>query len=132
MDRATHQIEWTFDQDYVRGRLICHAPDAAPCRWQATCECESWYSMGRDAEGPYHLAIEADPDDWRTQIEVRHAMTDGGECHIELFLNEGEITECCAPGLTFIAGRTFVEATWNGDYYEWRPTIAPVPSVREW
>lgn len=134
MDRATHEIEWTFDSEHVRPRLVCHAPAEAMCRWQATaCECEAWYGMNRDAEGPYHLATEADPDDWRKEVEVKHRMTDGGECHIALFLNEGEIEECCSiPGCEFIVGRTFVETTWTGDYYEWRPTIAPVPSVKEW
>ena len=127
MDRVAHEIVWTFDSDSVRPELVCHAPAEAMCRWEATCECEFFYGMARDHEGPYHLAIEADPDDWSKEVEVKHAMTDGGECHVALFLNEGELVECCGnSGLEFVAGRTLVETTWTGDYYEWRPALHDV------
>lgn len=123
---SVHEIVWTFDQDRVTAKVICHAEPGANCRLEVdhpNCECWSW-TIERDEQGPFHL-FETEDDDGN-DIEERHDMRDTAEspygptCNFQTWVNEGEIKELGFNQPIFEIGRTAIDPVWRGDYYEWQ------------
>jgi len=126
-----HYLRWTLSPGgMLRSVAVCTAGPEARCRWQAECDCEVWYGLGIDDQGPYHWAEGGPPDlddpdaveDW---LDEKHRMTYGGPCNVALHLNEeSEHAEAYGGDRDLLLATTAFTPHWADDHYEWHP-VAP-------
>jgi hypothetical protein len=101
-----HHVEWPEDE---RPRFTCDAPSGSKCRLSCAEDCgaEEWPCSGWDDDKDAPT-----PD---------HPMTDSGECHVVLYLEDDdgwwEQDRYSGP----------IKVTWDGDHYDWEP----VPTVTQ-
>jgi hypothetical protein len=97
MTMPLHHVEWPEDGNPT---FTCDAPVGSPCRLECAenCGAEEWpcNTWDEDADEPGRA----------------HDMTDAGECHVVLFLDNDDHSD-----QDRYSGPITVE--WAGDYYEW-------------
>lgn len=129
-----HEMLFTLNAGRVEGDMVCTEPPSAKCRWKVAegqqCDCETYYNMDEDAQGPFHTC--SDPPDEldftdREQVEAwldsKHRMEYGGECNIKTWLDQDDDAADSYAGGREVIGRREIQTTWTGDQYEW--TIKP-------
>ncbi len=85
-----HYVEFS-EHTYMRPKIVCIAPEGAPCRMVCS-ECDE--------------VCAGHPD--------RNDLHDMGECNEALWINAGDPEECGSGTV-----RLPIRVAWQGEYYEW-------------
>lgn len=123
---SDHSVDFIYEYDSVRAKLVCHAPADAACRSTPSCDCESFSGPERDEQGWYHEAIEFIEGDENTpdverDVEHRHTQDPPGrECSYQVWINADSPMECGPEGKIELTSLP-VDMTWEGDFYSWAP-----------
>lgn len=65
-----HSVAWTLDDDWLNGKITCHAAEGADCRLICREDCESWNVANHE-----------------------HPLFDAGKCLVVEWLNEAGVLE---------------------------------------
>lgn len=126
---AGHLIEWTYATHGVQPEVRCEAGADAWCRTRPDadpgCQCEEFKPL-RDEQGWFHRVTTYDALDRPVETEEVHRHGPSDECLVVVSMNADPwVTIETGPHAeTFIIGTHPIDATWDGDGYDWTPRKA--------
>lgn len=121
---SVHRVVW--DARDERLNLVCEAAPDARCKWEPTCECETYSDLEQDGDGSWsHGAFDGPMDD-----EVRHQHSrPAHECHYRDWWHSYDVGAENGPDEAFWTyddndepippPEGLIEFDWDGDYYTW-------------
>ena len=89
-----HSVVWTMDDDWLTGKITCHAAPGADCRLVCPEGCDEW-----DA------------------VDHQHPLADCGTCNAATWIEEDGVLECHRGRGPVRDG--FVQVEWTGGGYTW-------------
>lgn len=101
-----HSVTWRIIDDWIEGRVTCHATEGADCRVQCLDGCESW-----------------------SAVDHEHPLVDQGTCNFVEWMEAADsVTEAHVGDHALVDG--FIDPEWDDDHYVWSYVEGPESNQR--
>jgi hypothetical protein len=109
--RGEHIVTVEFEEGYGQHvRMTCHAPADSMCHAEFDCECELWWNTGVEDGRPWHATDYDNPD-----AERHYGKFTPDFCNLREWFSNSD--DPMSGSVSFP-----VEASFEGDYYSFKPT----------